>query len=120
LSHWGLVLSVFMAEVDNNGGKNDLFPLPIMATAIYLLVTITEKFPHQLNYLTDITEANAEKEYRKAVNMLRILKTLVAISFLLMSILITYDVHLHASIAIIMITSILVSLVPMLYYALKK
>jgi len=74
LLHWGLVLTVFMTEEDTNGSKTDLLFLPFFATATYLLVTVLEKIPHQLNYLTDITEANAEKEYRKAVNMLRILE----------------------------------------------
>jgi len=120
VSHWGLVLTVFTTEMDNNGSKNDLLPLLITGTAVYLGATLLQKIPHHLNYLTDITEANAEKEYRKAANMLRILKTLVAICFLLISALITYNVHHHTSIAIIMVMLTLVSLIPMLHYALKN
>jgi len=109
-----------MKEADSYGGKSNLLPLPIMATAMYIGLTVLEKFPWHFNYLTEITPENAEKEYRKAVNMARILKVLIVASFLLISIFSAYGLHDRGSIAIIMVTLTLTSPLPLLYYALKK
>ena len=67
--------------------KDILFDLPQVATIFYVLLTIISFFPNVYNYMTIITEDNAEYEYRKAVQTIRILKLVVLLVFYLMSVL---------------------------------
>ncbi|HEX9059342.1 MAG TPA: DUF1648 domain-containing protein [Clostridia bacterium] len=60
--------------VDSWGGKGILFLLPIIMTFMYGLLTIIERIPHLYNYMCEITEENAEFQYRNARMMLTLLK----------------------------------------------
>lgn len=76
-------------EVDNYGGKATFLVSPILATAIYFAITQLSKFPHILNYATELTIDNAPQQYRKATRTLRLLKLIVLTVFTLL-ILFTY------------------------------
>lgn len=68
-------------QADDYGNKVTLLILPILATIIYFVVTQLNKHPHVLNYMTEITEDNAEKQYTNATRMLRFLKLAILIIF---------------------------------------
>ncbi len=75
-SHYG-----FSGEVDSWGDKGILFLLPIIAIFMYGLLTIIERIPHLYNYMCEITEENAEFQYRNARMMLTLLKTEIIFLF---------------------------------------
>lgn len=70
-------------KVDGYGGKESLFIMPVIALAMYIGLTFAIRFPHKFNYMTEITEANAAKQYSITVRMLRVLKLSVVIIFFL-------------------------------------
>lgn len=61
-------------EPDSWGRKGTLLLLPIMGLGFYGLMTIVNRFPHSFNYLWQITEENAERQYRLAREMMLWLK----------------------------------------------
>ncbi len=69
-THFGLA-----GTADAWGGKGSLFILPGMVLGMYILLSIVERFPHTYNYLCEITEQNAEVQYRNARMMIVCLKT---------------------------------------------
>lgn len=70
----------FSGKPDNYGSKYTLLTLPLVMSLVAILFTYLSKRPHIFNYPSKITNENAEKQYRTAVQMLRILK--VGILFL--------------------------------------
>lgn len=53
-------------EVNRWGGRGTLFIVPIVMILFYMFLTFTSKFPHYFNYLSNITEKNAEMQYRNS------------------------------------------------------
>lgn len=70
---------------DNFGGKGTLFTLPILATILYVGLTILNRFPHVFNYPTKITEENALMQYTSATKLIRWLKFAVVLLFSLIA-----------------------------------
>lgn len=68
-------------EIDDFGGKSNIFLLPVIAFGLYILLTILNKFPHTFNYLTEITNKNALVQYKLATRMIRFLKLDIIIIF---------------------------------------
>ena len=68
-------------EVDDYGSKLTLFILPVIATLLYLLLTLINKYPHVFNYPTTITSQNAEQQYTFATKMLRYVKLAIILIF---------------------------------------
>ena len=66
---------------DDYGSKNTIWILPIISTAVFILFTVLNKFPHQFNYMVRITADNAEKQYRLATRIMRILKFNISLLF---------------------------------------
>ncbi len=66
---------------DDYGSKNTIWILPIISTAVFILFTVLNKFPHQFNYMVKITADNAEKQYRLATRIMRILKFNISLLF---------------------------------------
>jgi uncharacterized membrane protein len=58
-------------EVDGTGSKNIIWFLLGMTTVITVGMHILTKFPHIHNYMVNITEENAEHNYRLSSRMLR-------------------------------------------------
>lgn len=70
-----------VGQPDGYSGKSILFILPAVTLVTYLVMTIGLKFPHIFNYPIEITEENAERQYRNASLMMRLLKTIIVIVF---------------------------------------
>ena len=99
---WALTLYTFLklpttipthfnasGQADDYGNKLTLLILPILATIIYFGLTQLNKYPHIFNYMTKITDDNAQKQYTIATRMLRFLKLSILLIFSLI-ILFTY------------------------------
>lgn len=78
----------FAGEVNAYGKKETILWLPGIATIIYLGISYLCKFPHLFNYPVPINSNNAEKQYRIASRMLRLLKISVVTVFCLVVVLI--------------------------------
>lgn len=63
----------FFGDVDNWGPKGSIFIFWGIGILIYVLNTRTQFIPHKFNYIVEITEVNAEKQYQLAVRMMTIL-----------------------------------------------
>ncbi|HLV45450.1 MAG TPA: DUF1648 domain-containing protein [Flavobacterium sp.] len=68
-------------EADAFGDKEAIFTLPFIATLLFLLLSVVIKFPHTYSYAVEITEENAEKQYKNAVWLMRMLKVLITLIF---------------------------------------
>jgi uncharacterized membrane protein len=68
-------------QPDDYGGRNTLLFLPAVGIFMYILMTVIEQFPQIYNYPVEITEENAESQYRNAVRLIRVLKTVVLLIF---------------------------------------
>ena len=68
-------------QADAFGDKEAIFVLPIITTLLFGLLSVVIKFPHTYNYAAEITEENAEKQYRNAVWLMRVLKVLIVLIF---------------------------------------
>ncbi|GEO12265.1 DUF1648 domain-containing protein [Segetibacter aerophilus] len=66
---------------DDFSGKTHIFILPIIATVIYVGMTILNKHPHIYNYPAIVTQENAARLYTSAAKLLRVLKMAVIIIF---------------------------------------
>lgn len=71
----------FSGAADSFGHKSDIYSLPMMATALYILLTVVNNFPQYFHYLTPITPENARRQYILATKILRYLKVLVVVIF---------------------------------------
>ncbi|WP_421976029.1 DUF1648 domain-containing protein [Roseivirga seohaensis] len=69
-------------KADGFGNKWNMLTLPIVASVLYIGITILNKYPHVFNYPTEIlTEENALKNYTMATQLLRVLKLVLVIIF---------------------------------------
>ena len=66
---------------DGFSGKSILFTLLAVTIVTYLVLTIGLRFPHMFNYPFQITEENAERQYKNLTLMVRVLKTFMVIIF---------------------------------------
>jgi uncharacterized membrane protein len=83
----------FAGKVDATGKKETILILPGIATLIYFGISYLCKFPHVFNYPVPINSNNAEKQYRIAIRMLRLLKISVLAVFCLVIVLIYINVN---------------------------
>lgn len=70
-----------LGEPDGWGGKGFLWLLPVLGLGIYALMTWLNQYPHTFNYPVKITEANAEWQYTLATRTIRFLKSIICLSF---------------------------------------
>lgn len=68
-------------QADGFGGKAAILTLPLIATVLFVGMTILNKFPHIFNYPTNITQDNALRQYTNATRMIRYLKFIIVIIF---------------------------------------
>ena len=91
---WGLTLSNYqrLPEIipthyngagiaDGFGDKWMILTLPLVATFLFIGLTILNQFPQKFNYPTEITPENALKQYTNATRLLRYLKGVVVFVF---------------------------------------
>jgi uncharacterized membrane protein len=68
-------------EADGYGSRTTLWILPVTGLFMWFMFTVLEAFPHIFNYPVKITAENAETQYRLAIRLLRVLKTVILIIF---------------------------------------
>ncbi len=66
---------------DRYGDKSSLILLPIIGLALTTLMYIFSKYPHLHNYMVNITEENALKNYRFSSRILRFTSLSIAVLF---------------------------------------
>jgi uncharacterized membrane protein len=68
-------------EADGFGDKGAVFGLPAMAVIMFVFLSFAGRKPHTFNYLETITPENAERQYRIATRMMRVLKVIILLIF---------------------------------------
>ncbi len=68
-------------QVDAYSEKTSIFILPIIATILYIGMTILNKYPHIYNYPARVTVENARHLYTSATRLIRVLKLAVIVIF---------------------------------------
>ena len=68
-------------QADGFGGKGNILTLPLVATVLFIGLTILNKFPQVFNYPTNITTDNALIQYISATRMIRYLKLIIVVIF---------------------------------------
>ena len=89
---WGFTVHIFFkmpdiipihfnaaGEVNNYGSKRTIFLAPVIATIIFWVLSMLNKYPWIFNYMVDITESNAARQYAIATRLLRFLKLNIVI-----------------------------------------
>ena len=66
---------------DGFGDKWMILTLPLVATVLFVGLTILNKFPHIFNYPTEITADNALRQYTNATRLIRYLKVIIVVIF---------------------------------------
>ena len=66
---------------DSYNDKWMIWLLPGIGAITYIGLTVLNKYPHIFNYPSEITEENAERQYRMATRMIRILNTSITCFF---------------------------------------
>lgn len=61
---------------DDYGSKHTIWIIPIIASVMYVGMFIINKYPHIHNYMVNITEENALKNYRFSTRLLRVVNFL--------------------------------------------
>ena len=68
-------------EADGFGRKASIIGLPLIASLLFIGITVLNRYPHIFNYPTAITQDNALRQYTLATRMLRYLKLVLALVF---------------------------------------
>lgn len=68
-------------EADGFGDKSHVWLLPILGIVMYIILFIINKYPHLHNYMVNITEDNALKNYRFSTRIVRFANLFMAILF---------------------------------------
>ncbi|WP_250434037.1 DUF1648 domain-containing protein [Hanstruepera flava] len=77
------IASHFNAKGEADGYSNKLYLwfIPVLATTLYVGLFVLNKYPHVHNYIVNITEENALKNYRFSTRVVRVVNTLTVIMF---------------------------------------
>jgi len=73
-------------QADGFGSKASIWWLPAVCTVLVAMMQMLSLIPHTFNYPITINSANAEKQYRLAIQMLRYLSLSIVIIFLILEI----------------------------------
>lgn len=68
-------------QADGFGGKATILTLPLIATILFLGMTILNKYPHIFNYPNSITKENALIQYTNVTKLIRYLKLIIVLVF---------------------------------------
>ena len=72
-------------QPDGHGSRAFIWLLPGVSLFLFVALQLLSKYPHVYNYLVKITQENAEKQYRNAIQMIRLLNIVVQILFFYIS-----------------------------------
>jgi uncharacterized membrane protein len=68
-------------EADGFGRKASIFGLPVVASLLYIGLTLLNRVPHIFNFPTPVTQENALIQYMNATRMIRFLKLILVVVF---------------------------------------
>jgi uncharacterized membrane protein len=68
-------------EADGFGRKASIVGLPLIATLLYIGLTLLNRVPHIFNFPTPVTQDNALRQYTNATRMIRYLKLILVLVF---------------------------------------
>ena len=68
-------------QVDGFGEKATIFILPLIASILFIGLSILNKYPHRFNYPRNITQDNAFRQYTNATRLTRCIKLIVVFIF---------------------------------------
>ena len=104
-------------NIDRMGDKSGIFFFFGILILLYAGMTFAQKFPHAFNYLTEITEENAKRQYTTAVRMIRWLKLMMVVlfSFIILKTIFPDDISNGVFFAVI-ITFIIATFIQMIGY----
>ena len=68
-------------QADGFGNKVSIIALPVIASVLFIGLTVLNRYPHSFNYPSAITEDNALRLYTLATRMLRYLKLVLVLVF---------------------------------------
>lgn len=71
-----------LGEVDAYGDKSTIFFLPLIATVLFVIVSITAKKPHTFNYSVVITSENVEAQYKNAMRLMQSVNLFMLLIFI--------------------------------------
>jgi hypothetical protein len=74
----------FSGEPDGWGSRARLLGLPIIATLVFLVLTLVERAPHVYNYPIGITDENAAQVHALGRQLVLALKLILVLAFALM------------------------------------
>lgn len=108
-------------NIDRMGDKSRVFFFFGILILIYVGMTFAQRFPHSFNYLTEITEENAKRQYSTAVKMIRWLKLMMVVlfSFIILKTIFPRDISDEFFFAVI-ITFIAATFIQMIGYFIKS
>jgi uncharacterized membrane protein len=66
-------------EADGFGRKASIVSLPVVASLLYIGLTLLNRVPHSFNFPTPITQDNALRQYTNATRMIRYLKLILVV-----------------------------------------
>jgi uncharacterized membrane protein len=87
VSHYGRLPDIIpthfnlAGHADRSGGKATILVLPVLATVLFVTMTVLNRFPWIFNYPVKITPENARVQYANATRMVRWLKLEIVIVF---------------------------------------
>lgn len=73
----------YKGEVDNYADKVTIFILPFVGTMLAGFLTLIGKSPETFNYSVEITPENAERQYKNALLMMKVMRLAIIFVFLL-------------------------------------
>jgi uncharacterized membrane protein len=68
-------------EADGFGRKASIVSLPVVASLLYIGLTLLNRVPHSFNFPTHVTQDNALPQYTNATRMIRYLKLILVLVF---------------------------------------
>jgi uncharacterized membrane protein len=68
-------------EADGFGRKASIVSLPVVASLLYIGLTLLNRVPHSFNFPTPVTQDNALPQYTNATRMIRYLKLILVLVF---------------------------------------
>ena len=68
-------------QADGFGSKATILSSPVIASLLFIGLTVLNRYPHSFNYPTAITQDNALQLYTLATRMLRYLKLVLVLVF---------------------------------------
>jgi len=69
-------------EPDKWDDKAYIFVMPFIASVLYGLLGFVNKYPQSFNYIKPVTEENAERLYTSGTSLLRLIKLMIIIGFI--------------------------------------